>query len=312
MNNFKRPMLCASLLRPNQEHTNEVILAAMERLYKLIPGPRIVTLKEDGIRGVRLNDLYSRTIKLIPNRSIRARSIVLPAGMDVELCSHTLQYYQTESIVMSREHADSDLIQFYAIDWFKDKPYIDRLIDIGRLEIPGLYKPLWHWAKDANELMLLFLEAEQNNGEGICWRLPNSPYIQKNTIDNRSTLIEQYLIKLARYVRQEVIVLGLYEQMENGNESSYNALGAMDRSSCKANKLGKNTLGGFHVKSLSTGLEFDVGTGVGLTDRLRKEIWLNQDKFIGTTRVVKHKACGQKVLPRSPIDCGPRKKIDII
>jgi len=291
-------MLAASLLRPNQEHTDEVILAAMQKLKY----PVLATLKKDGIRAFRWDNLYSRTHKLIPNDSIKRRSIILPAGLDCELWNPHLTYDYVESIVMSREHEESYHIDFHIIDWFGDTGYGDRLRRIGGLEIEGIVKPVARLANDANELMLIFLEAEEQHGEGICFRIPNSPYKQ-----GRSTLKEQYLVKLARYVRQEVKIVGFLEQMENGNESNYNAVGKMDRSSCQDNLLGKDTLGAFMVRD-KNGLDFKVGTGVGLTDTLRKEIWNNKAAWIDKQITIKHKPHGMKIKPRSPIYIGLREE----
>lgn len=327
MLNFKRPMLACSLLPPNIEHTDENILAAMQKLKY----PVLATLKKDGIRAIKLNDLVSRTLKLIPNRSIRARAIKLPAGFDMELWNPALAYDEVESIVMSREHKDSDLIQFHILDWFgKEGGYIERwkavfkvVFDITwPIKIPGTsivvsepqrldieqrafiegdsYFP--KRALNAQQLLDYFLRIENENGEGICFRLPNSPYKQ-----GRSTLKEQYLIKLARYIRQEVTIIGFYEQMENGNPERRNAVGKMDRSKSLGDMIGKNTLGGFHVKS-KDGIEFDVGTGVGLTDVLRKSIWENRVMWIGKQIVVKHKPHGAKIKPRSPIYVGLRQE----
>lgn len=298
MTNFKRPMLAASLLRPNQEHTDEVILAAMKKLKY----PVLTTLKKDGIRAIKLSTLVSRTLKYIPNHSIRDRAIVLPAGLDCELWNPNMTYDCVESVVMSRAHKLSDSIQFHIIDWFGDTGYGDRLRRIGGLEIEGIVKPIARLANDAEELMLIFLEAEEQHGEGICFRTPNSPYKM-----GRSTLKEQYLIKLARYVRQEVKIVGFLEQMENGNESNYNAVGKMDRSSCQDNLLGKDTLGAFLVRD-KNGLDFKVGTGVGLTDALRKEIWNNKAKWIDKQITIKHKPHGMKIKPRSPVFIGLREE----
>lgn len=298
MLNFHKPMLAASLLRPNQEHTDENILVAMQKLRY----PVLATLKKDGIRAIKLNDLYSRTLKLIPNASIRARSIVLPAGLDCELWNPNMTYDCVESVVMSREHELSDSIQFHIIDWFGDTGYGNRLRLIGGLQIEGIVKPIARLANDAEELLLIFLEAEEQHGEGICFRTPNSPYKQ-----GRSTLREQYLIKLARYVRQEVKIVGFLEQMENGNLDNHNAVGKMDRSSCQDNLLGKDTLGAFMVRDKNE-IEFKVGTGVGLTDTLRKEIWNNKAKWIDKQITIKHKPHGMKIKPRSPIYIGLREE----
>lgn len=300
-------MLAAPLMPSNVESTDENILRAMEKLRY----PVLATLKMDGIRAIKLNDLVSRTLKPIPNVSIRRRAMKLPAGFDMELWNPELSYDQVESIVMSREHKDSDLIQFHVLDWFCEDSYWVRMNKIYP------YKSFWgvQWSdvvfdtpieyRDANTLLYYFKRIEEDCGEGICFRTPNSPYKQ-----GRSTLKEQYLVKLCRYLQSEAEVLWLEEQMENANETKRNAVGAMDRSSHQHNMYGKDTLGSMHVRDIKTGQCFSVGTG--FTDKLRKEIWTNPEQYIGKTIVYRHKPHGQKLLPRSPIFKGWRKEIDIV
>jgi len=87
-----QPMLAASLLPPDVEHTDEVVLAAMKRLKY----PVIATVKLDGIRAVKTTDLFSRTLHLIPNESIRRRAMILPYGFDMELWSPELDYNERQ------------------------------------------------------------------------------------------------------------------------------------------------------------------------------------------------------------------------
>jgi DNA ligase-1 len=295
-------MLAASLLPPSVEHSDANILAAMEKLRY----PVLATLKKDGIRAIKLNNLVSRTLKLIPNYSIRARAMKLPAGFDMELWNPELNYDEIESIVMSKEHERSDLIQFHILDWFGELPYQTRynqaIINIRHYDWKDTEYQYPFPCQDAETLFRTFKIFEQEHGEGICFRTPNSPYKQ-----GRSTIREQYLIKLARYVRQEVTIVGFLEQMENGNSDNYNAVGKMDRSSCQDNLLGKDTLGAFLVRD-KNGLDFKVGTGVGLTDALRKEIWNNKAKWIDKQITIKHKPHGMKIKPRSPIYIGLREE----
>jgi DNA ligase-1 len=303
-------MLAASLLPPNIEHTNENIITAMSKLRY----PVLATVKLDGIRALRMNGtLLSRRLKPIPNKSIRDRSLILPGGYDMELWNPEMSYNEIESIVMSREHKDSDKIQFRILDVFNHECYHNRCQDIDEwyrfVGTSDNYS--WEYPVECltpNELFLLFLSVESGQGEGICFRTPNSPYKQ-----GRSTLKEQYLVKLARYIRTELTIIDFEEQMENANKLERNRLGYIDRSTFGANMYGKNTLGAFvctYNSSDGTPITITVGTGVGLTDKLRKEIWLNRDKYLGKTIVVKHKPCGMKNKLRHPIFIGWRNEID--
>lgn len=312
--NFTKPMLAASLLPSSVEHTDAKILEAMSKLRY----PVLATIKKDGIRALRLNGtLLSRTLKPIPNKSIRERSLILPGGFDMELWNPELSYEEVESIVMSREHPRSDEIQFHVLDWFgkTDSMFLDTYQ--GRINnihywyekercCFGIGWSLPIFISRAELLMDYFKVIEQEGHEGICFRTPNSPYKQ-----GRSTLKEQYLVKLCRFHTSECIIEGFLEQEENGNTCTRNATGMMDRSSHKSGKEGKNTLGALLVRDIHTGVEFKIGTGVGLDDRLRKEIWMNRPKYMSTVWMYKFKG-GGKMKPRSPILKGQRKEIDIV
>jgi len=312
MTPFKRPMLACALMPNDVEHTDENIYKAMCQLKY----PVLATIKKDGIRAVRLTyngqeSLLSRTLKQIPNRSIRERSLKLPRGFDMELWNPNLPYDHIESIVMSREHEDSDLIQFHVLDWIKDDwlgedRYISRY---GKAIQLSLYKSATKFYADnyilchnADDLFTFFTQSENAGHEGICFRTPDSPYKQ-----GRSTLREQYLVKLCRYLRMEVTIQGFEEQMENCNAEERNAVGLMDRSSSQANLHGKNTLGALLCID-SKNRAVRVGTGVGLTDRLRKLIWDNQHEYMNRTITIKYKPHGEKDLPRSPIFVGFREE----
>lgn len=306
MTTFKRPMLACALMPNDVEHTDENIYKAMCKLKY----PVLATIKKDGIRAVRLlyngqESLLSRTLKQIPNVSLRNDALVLPRGFDMELWSRSLTYDQVESIVMSRQHKDSDRIEFHVLDWVGvEGGYYERIIKargwlcdyaVAECELPVT-------CFDANGLMNFFLLSEERGHEGICFRTPDSPYKQ-----GRSTLREQYLVKLCRYLRMEVTIQGFEEQMENCNAEERNAVGLMDRSSSKANLYGKNTLGALHCIDAKN-RAVRVGTGVGLTDVLRKHIWDNQHKYMNKTITIKYKPHGEKDLPRSPIFVGFRDK----
>ena len=313
---FDKPMLACSLLESGEPHTDVFILEKMKILWKMHDGPRIATLKKDGIRGVVLGDLASRTCKKIPNRHLQCLSKALPYGLDTELADLTLQYDQNESIIMSGDHVDSYRIQFHILDLWDETQkisYTERL-HIANYLCEGMScvvpaEPVE--CKTPYDLLDFFKSVEEEKGEGICWRLPDSLYVQKGTKDNRSTFYEQYLFKLTRPIRAECVVVGFEEQMLNTNPVRRNANGKMDRSKAEAGMVGKCTLGAFLVRD-ANGLEFRIGSGVGLTAKKRDEIWDKRGEWLGKTIVYQSKSHGVKVKPRSPIYVGERKEIDIV
>ena len=299
---FTRPMKAASLMPSDVPHTDENILAAMSKLRY----PVLATLKMDGIRGVRANGtLLSCQLKQLPNVEIRNRAMKLPGGYDMELFNPDLPYNDIESIVMRKEHPDSSLIQFHVLDNFiYELGYEDRMemlrLDSGSMRNMHFQFPIKIQYPEA--LLTYFLLCEEQNGEGICFRTPDSPYKC-----GRSTLKEQYLVKLARYVRQEVRIIGFNEQLENGNGDKYNELGLMKRQTLSDKMYGKNTLGSFVVETLEEPrLIFTVGSG--MTDKVRRMVWESKSTFMGKLITIKHKPAGRKIKPRSPIFVGFRPK----
>jgi hypothetical protein len=305
-------MLAASLLPPGIEHSDQNILSAMRKLKHWPVG---VTDKEDGIRGVRLNGsvsgpgLYSRTLKRIPNKSVVQRGVSLPVGFDFELVIEGKEYNEIESVVMSEEHEESNSVKFYLIDWYREGTYKDRTIFIEDWLFynnrPDVIFRTPSICNTPEELLSVFLETESRGKEGICFRTLDSLYVQKGTIDNRSTLLEQYLVKLARFHRQEVTIIGFEEQYANTNRVKRNATGRMDRSKSLNGMVGKNTLGALLCVT-SSGIPCRVGTG--FDDRTRQEIWNNQSKYMNKQITIKHKRCGQLIKPRSPIFVGFREE----
>lgn len=302
---FKKSILAASLLPSNVEHTDENILVAMHKLRY----PVLASLKKDGIRAIKLGELASRTLKRIPNLSIQKRAEKLPSYFDMELWNPSLQYDEIESIVMSREHERSGEIQFHVLDWFLPHlPFLDRLTKVNLWCYENyndctnnIFNINARQCNESDDLFSAFLECEELQGEGICFRTLDSPYKQ-----GRSTLKEQYLVKLSRFIRTEVKIVGFTEQLMNTNAEKRSPVGMMARRKTVGG-FGKNTLGAF-LCELSNGNKIDVGTGVGLTDKLRKEIWDNRDNYYGRVITVKHKPIGQKNKLRHPTFVGFREK----
>lgn len=303
---FTEPMLAASLLDPETEHTDTSVYEAMCKMRY----PVLATLKKDGIRGLRLNGtILSRRLKQIPNKSICERGLIMPGGMDFELWNRGLDYNTVQSIVMSKEHPLWLGIEFHLLDWFlpknPDATYQCRIDAIKQwmrdspTETVKFEEPTW--CDNPDQLFAFEKWAIEDEGEGICFRTPGSPYKF-----GRSTLKEQYLVKVSRFSRDEATVVGFNEQMANANPTVRDRTGKMDRSHCIDKLVGKGVLGAFVVTN-TAGQTFTIGTGVGLTDKWRQYIWEHKDEFMGRKLTYKTKAHGTKILPRSPVFVGWRK-----
>ena len=129
--------------------------------------------------------------------------------------------------------------------------------------------------------------------------------------EGRCTLKEMNIFKRKPVLDDEAEIIGFEEQMENQNEAFENELGLQTRSTHAENKVGKNTLGAFIVKSKLWKEPFRIGTGIGLTDDLRKEIWSMQDEYKGMIFTYKYQAHGSIDAPRQPIFKGWRDLSDL-
>jgi DNA ligase-1 len=126
---------------------------------------------------------------------------------------------------------------------------------------------------------------------------------------------EGYLLKRKPFKDSEAIIVGFEEQMENANEAEQDAFGRTKRSKHLEGMIPKDTLGKFLVREIGEtpwlDREFAIGTGEGLTQDLRKEIWDNQSKYLGKIVTYKYQPHGIKDLPRLPIWKGFRDKRDL-
>jgi DNA ligase-1 len=143
--------------------------------------------------------------------------------------------------------------------------------------------------------------------EGVMLRDPVGPYKF-----GRSTAKEGYLLKMKRFEDHEATVVGVVEQMRNENEATKDALGRTKRSTAKAGKVGKDTLGAFRVKaSIPYGVgmrgfrivEFEIGSG--MNDAQRAEFWKSPP--IGALVTFKCQGFTPDGLPRFPIFKGIRQ-----
>lgn len=280
------------------------MLAGTVTDFSKINFPVLATPKIDGIRCLRINGKsLSRSFKEIPNRYIQQQMQGLPDGLDGELVIKG-GFQKTTSGVMSQEGEPN--FEYWIFDAVLSpliQEYKFRIWLLTR-KFPIFCVPLYPMQLNTiKQLELYETEQLQLGYEGICIRQPNSPYKC-----GRSTEKEGYLLKIKRFEDAEAVIIGFEEQMENCNELGKDKLGYAKRSTSKIGKVGKGTLGSFIVKGVKVfhRQEFKVGTGVGLTQELRQEIWNNQDKYWGRLITYKYQPSGTLNLPRLPIFKGFR------
>jgi DNA ligase-1 len=292
----------------------EPLLAPNQSIdVKSLKFPLLLSPKIDGIRAWNPSPvksdlgLCSRRLMVFPNASANAK-FDHPAlrGADGEftlgdmtasdLCRKTGGFLQA----LDREASDLSWNLFDSIR-HPGLAFKERLVDLAEM----LAKLPKHLRKDVLQVtqhpvgsleeLLHWEEVYLGMGfEGVMLRDPDARYKFA-----RATLNEGIIFKLKRFTDAEARVLGWYEQKHNANQAETDARGFAKRSTHKAGKVLKGTLGGLEcvfVNGPLSGVEFRVGGG--FTDDLRNELWADPASMLNKIATVKFFAHGVKDKPR--------------
>lgn len=291
-------------------------LLASEANEEAIKFPVFASVKVDGIRCVILQGkAVTRSLKPIPNHYIRGcleKASPLIEGFDGELTVGS-GFQNTTSGIMS--HDGRPDFTYHVFDRIGILGYQHRLqelknkIDLSD-RIPDFIKRL-------NQPLISSLESLQDyyqecltqGHEGIIVRSVDGKYKY-----GRSTVKEGILLKMKPFADSEARVIGFDEMYHNDNEKEQSELGLSKRSSKQEGKRAAGTLGKFIVEGLEEehfgGVEFRIGTGIGLTQELRATIWKSQKKYLGSIVKFKYQKMGSVDKPRIPVFLGFRSELD--
>ena len=274
----------------------------------LLTYPIFGSPKLDGFRCVTNSAAYTSSLKLIQNAYVQSvLSDLIYSGFDGEIIvgepNDPKAFANTTGAV--RRFDGRPEFKYYVFDkWGVKSPYCER---IKSLKDFGVVKVIEQKILNSPEEVIEYTNWCIDQGyEGAMIRS-----IDGNYKEGRCTLKELNIFKRKPIVDDEAVIISLEEQQENLNESFTNELGNTTRSSHKENKVGKNKLGAFIVKSKKWPDEFRIGTGEGLTDELRQEIWDDKEKYVGKIITYKYQEYGSINAPRQPIMKGFREKSDI-
>lgn len=273
--------------------------------------PLYVSPKLDGIRCSVVNGLpLTRTLKAVPNVLVH-KDLAHPecSGLDGELIVGPAEasdvYRVTVSGIMGRDKKPD--YTYHVFDLHNERGSWAHRFQLLQKKLEQLNKTniklLQHTRVDRIEDLLQLEEHTVLQGfEGLILRSPDAPYKY-----GRSTAREGYLMKLKRFKDSEAAVIEVIEEMHNANEAQTNELGRTQRSSHKANKIGKGRMGALRVRDLHSGVEFELGTG--FTDIDREWWW----RASAPHPIVKYKffPIGVKDKPRHPVFLGLRHLADI-
>ncbi|MBI0182090.1 ATP-dependent DNA ligase [Snodgrassella sp. W8158] len=308
MSNEKFRVMLAATLKKGQEKDLE---------FPLWASPKI-----DGVRMYIKDGVgYTRSNKLIPNKHVQ--NIIksfgrMLNGLDGELVvgnPYDKDVYNNTSGAVRRESGEP-YVTFCVFDnymvsgWdYKSRLQLLSLpfkgIRFGSEEYPEGFVELvdTKLITSYEELEAYEREVLAQGYEGVILRSPTALYKQ-----GRSTLNEQGMIKLKRFLDAEAEIIGFEELMHNHNQAVTNALGLTERSSHKENLEGGNKLGALICKT-PEGVEFKIGTG--FNDAQRQEFWKRRDELLGRLVTYKYFSHGIKEAPRHPVFLRLRTSGDI-
>jgi DNA ligase-1 len=302
---FRQPMLAV-----------DTSLMYLESLFVTTNDAFYMSTKFDGIRGSVVDGvLVSRTLKFIPNyyiRSILSRPEF--EGLDGELvvgapCGEGVMS-RSSSGVMSREGRPD--FKFYVFDKhdldgvFMDRhEYLQTRPWMGHPGAEFIELVDQHLVTSIDQVAELEERFVTEGYEGAILKWVASPYKQ-----GRSTLRERYMMKLKRFKDSEGTVTGFEELMHNDNEATIDDRGYTKRSSHKDNKRPGNTLGKLVIQDLHRP-EWTPKVGTGFDAETRKEIWDNQEQYLGKIAKYKYLPVGTLEQPRHPVFLGFRDSSDL-
>lgn len=289
--------------------TKPMLAAAVDDLDALTY-PMIATRKLDGIRALIIGGkALTRSLKPIPNDHIRRALETLPDGLDGEIISGDT-FQSTSSAVMGHQPAPG--FTYYVFDLVADRLDVAYSTRIRTLASMNRHLPDWVvyvpsiLIADRAALDAAIADERSMNGEGLCLRDPNGAYKC-----GRSTLKERGLLKVKFFEDSEARIVGFEEAQENQNEKQTNELGRSKRSSSKAGKVPKGTVGVIIAEDVYTDQQIRIGTGKGLTASLRQQMWDNQPTYIGRLVKYQFQSVGTKDSPRIPSFQGFRDARDM-
>ena len=270
--------------------------------------PYIATPKIDGIRFLMLDGVaVSRTFKPIRNTYIQALlSTYLPDGVDGELTSGDTFQSSTSAVMKITGEPEFKVWIFDWVDPTRPEidPFCERITNMPPIIAPFALEILSGVTMDSMDDLVEYEKTCLDEGyEGVMVRDPQGTYKF-----GRSTVRENTLLKLKRFVDDEAELVDIEEKTSNQNPEEKDAFGYVKRSASMEGLVPMGTAGTLIVKD-KEGRVLRIGSG--LNDELRQDLWDNKSKYLGSLVKYKYFPQGVKELPRHPVFLGFRHPDDI-
>ncbi len=290
-----------SIKRPQKapsESISDSNLTKIFKKYKYVLG----SPKLDGYRIITNNAALTSSMKPLKNKY--AQKILSAAhyqGFDGECVvgkpnDPDCFKYTRKALSTAEGKPDFKLYVFDTI-YNKNFSYVER---IRTIQDRCKFLPFAIWVVQTNlysvaEVKLWEQRCIDLGFEGAMIRLPHAIYKE-----GRCTLREENIFKRKPMEEDEAIIIGFEEQMKNTNVKTVDATGRSTRSSHKANKIGKNTLGAIWLRSPKWKIDFKISGGKGITKNFRQWIWNTRSQHIGRQITYQYQKYGSIDAPRIP------------
>lgn len=270
--------------------------------------PKIAQPKYDGFRCILGEDgARTKTLKPVPNRHIYETlgALDFKGGYDGEIVTFTDGQIDPLDVVQSKVTRQEGRPDFcvYVFDCFDEpaRPYTQRVAAIELPDSPHLAPVPSTVVNSAEELVQYEADLLKDDWEGVMIRCPESPYKF-----GQSTLREEWLLKLKRFLDDEAVVVGFEERLKNTNAAKTDEVGYAKRSSAKAGKVPAGDMGSLQCEW--QGVRFDLGVPA---DR-RADLWEERHNLIGAKVTFQYQRKGPNGKPLLPTFKTIRPEIDII
>jgi DNA ligase-1 len=269
--------------------------------------PQMASFKYDGIRAtIHDEGVMSRTMIRIPNRSVQ-RHFLLAEGRYKYLDGELVVGPPTGQDVMQRTTSGINSqdglpdFTFYVFEVFghtgtaiQRYEFLKNLLPILTRGDKRIQLVNQEMVFTRQRLKEKYKEALDLGYEGLILKKPTGLY--KN---GRSTLNEGLALKWKEFADSECEILLVKQATTNKNEDVRSATGYAKRSTAKAGKVLVQSVGGFKVRDIHTGVEFSCAPGV-LTKDYLEALWEVRDQLVGKVFTYKYQVSGVKDKPRYP------------
>jgi DNA ligase-1 len=311
------------MTRPFEPMTAATVKNLADVKFPVLGSPKI-----DGFRCV-IRDGKALTRSLMPFPNLHLNKLFNKKelnGLDGEIVAGDPfgegVYSRTSSAVTSVKGEPSLTLYAFDVTNAPDVPYWTKrafVVD-GYRTYPGRYHSIrlplnpnvllvqqW-FIQNLQDLEKCLADNLDAGYEGIMLRSPQSLYKY-----GRSTMREQYLMKVKPFEESDCVVLGVEEKLTNTNEEG----NAGRRRTLKAGMVPAGTLGKMLVRDLKSGAEFYLGLGK-MTHAEAALHWANRDArakeggIVGRVAKYKFQRIGMVTsAPRQPIWLAWREKFDL-